>query len=160
MFSQIPNQSFEHTDISAPIIQPDRLPEIVRIKPLATLRQLDVSFPVGDYRDLYRAKPLGYLGNLVGHEGEGSLLSALKREGLAQSLSAGSSLGWRGGLFLCLPRKPLLPRLAGGAEAGGPASFSTFAFVSMLEMSREYNFLIYVGQNLVPARAVPLKQRR
>ena len=42
-------------------------------------------------------KPVAYLGNLIGHEGEGSLLSQLKAEGLAESLSAGSGLAWRGG---------------------------------------------------------------
>ena len=42
-------------------------------------------------------KPVAYLGNLVGHEGQGSLLSQLKAEGLAESLAAGSGLGWRGG---------------------------------------------------------------
>ena len=33
----------------------------------------------------------------VGHEGEGSLLSRLKAEGLAEGLCAGRGLGWRGG---------------------------------------------------------------
>ncbi|GAB5452745.1 MAG: insulinase family protein [Halioglobus sp.] len=97
MFSQVPNKSFEHEEIEEPIFQPDRLPQLVQIKPLATLRQLEVSFPIADYRGNYHTKPVDYMGNLVGHEGEGSLLSQLKREGLAESLSAGSSLGWRGG---------------------------------------------------------------
>ena len=34
---------------------------------------------------------------VVGHEGEGSVLSQLKAEGLAESLAAGSGLAWRGG---------------------------------------------------------------
>ena len=54
-------------------------------------------FPIADYRDNYHAKPVSYLGNLVGHEGKGSLLSELKAEGLAEGLSAGASLAWRGG---------------------------------------------------------------
>ena len=67
------------------------------MQPLATLRELDVSFPIADYRPNYRENPLSYLGNLLGHEGEGSLLSRLKAEGLAEGLSAGSGIGWRGG---------------------------------------------------------------
>lgn len=97
MFSEVPNQSFEHEPIAAPIFADGDLPMFVKIKPQATLRQMQVLFPIGDYRSDYRAKPLSYLGNLVGHEGEGSLLSQLKSEGLVESLAAGSGLGWRGG---------------------------------------------------------------
>ena len=97
MFSQVPNKSFEHDAIEVPLFAENSLPMFVQVEPQATLRQLQVAFPIADYRDLYTAKPVSYLGNLVGHEGEGSLLSQLKAEGLAESLSAGAGLGWRGG---------------------------------------------------------------
>ena len=97
MFSAVPNKSFEHPPITAPAFAEGDLPMLVQIRPQATLRQMQVLFPIADYRSEYRAKPLSYLGNLVGHEGEGSLLSQLKAEGLAESLAAGSGLGWRGG---------------------------------------------------------------
>ena len=97
MFTPIPNKSFEHPPIEAPLFVPSDLPLLVEIEPQATLRQLQVSFPMADYRAAYLAKPLAYLGNLVGHEGEGSLLSQLKAEGLAEGLGAGSGLAWRGG---------------------------------------------------------------
>ena len=96
MFSAVPNKSFEHPPITAPAFAEGDLPMLVQIRPQATLRQMQVLFPIADYRSEYRAKPLSYLGNLVGHEGEGSLLSQLKAEGLAESLAAGSGLGWRG----------------------------------------------------------------
>jgi secreted Zn-dependent insulinase-like peptidase len=97
VFGLIPNKSFQHEVIDAPLFVQDALPMFVRVQPLATLRQLQVSFPINDYRDLYSEKPVSYLGNLVGHEGQGSLLSQLKAEGLAEGLSAGAGLGWRGG---------------------------------------------------------------
>lgn len=97
MFSPVPNKSYLAGEISEPLFAPDTLPMLVKIKPQATLRQLQVNFPIADYREAYRAKPLSYLGNLVGHEGEGSLLSQLKAEGLVESLSAGSGIAWRGG---------------------------------------------------------------
>ncbi|TXS91407.1 peptidase M16 [Parahaliea maris] len=97
MFNQVPNRRYQAADIDAPLFAAGALPLLVEVEPQATLRQLDVSFPVADYRDDYRAQPLSYLGNLVGHEGAGSLLSQLKAEGLAESLSAGSGLAWRGG---------------------------------------------------------------
>ena len=93
----MPNRSYTPAQIEQPLFAVDSLPLLVQIKPQATLRQLQVSFPLPDYRELYDVKPLAYVGNLVGHEGEGSLLSRLKSEGLAESVAAGSGLGWRGG---------------------------------------------------------------
>ncbi|MEP6389158.1 MAG: insulinase family protein [Halioglobus sp.] len=97
MFTVIPNRDYQPADIEAPLFANGDLPMLVQVEPQATLRQLQVSFPIKDYRGDYHVKPVGYLGNLVGHEGEGSLLSQLKAEGLAESLAAGSGLGWRGG---------------------------------------------------------------
>jgi insulysin len=97
MFSPVPNKSFEHDTIAAPMFTSSSLPMLVEIEPLATKRELQVAFPINDYRSEYRAKPLAYLGNLVGHEGSGSLLSQLKAEGLAEGLSAGGGVAWRGG---------------------------------------------------------------
>ncbi|MEZ5501533.1 MAG: insulinase family protein [Halioglobus sp.] len=97
LFSQVPNRSVERKPVAAPLFEPGRLPLFVEIQPLATQQQLEVSFPIPDYRNQYRINPGTYLGNLVGHEGEGSLLSRLKEEGLAQGLAAGEGLSWRGG---------------------------------------------------------------
>lgn len=97
MFSAIPNKSYEPAEIEAPLFATGSLPMLVQIQPQATLRQLQVSFPIPDYRALYRVKPVAFLGNLVGHEAGGSLLSRLKAEGLAESVAAGAGLGWRGG---------------------------------------------------------------
>ncbi|WP_262500808.1 insulinase family protein [Pseudohalioglobus sediminis] len=97
MFSPVPNKAYAPEQIEAPAFPAGSLPMQVQIKPQATQRQLQVLFPIADYRDDYHTKPLSYLGNLVGHEGDGSVLSQLKAEGLAESLAAGSGLGWRGG---------------------------------------------------------------
>jgi secreted Zn-dependent insulinase-like peptidase len=97
MFSQVPNRNVELERIEAPMFIDAQLPMLLKVQPQGTLQQLEVSFQVEDYRDQYQAKPLSYLGNLVGHEGEGSLLSRLKGEGLAESLGAGLGSAWRGG---------------------------------------------------------------
>lgn len=102
IFSEVPNRDYQAQEIEAPLFSEGSLPLLVKVKPQATLRQLEISFPVPDYRQRYQAQPLSYLGNLVGHEGEGSLLSQLKTEGLAESLSAGSGLAWRGGALFSL----------------------------------------------------------
>ncbi|PLW81727.1 peptidase M16 [Kineobactrum sediminis] len=97
MFEEVPNRDVEPEPISEPLFAPEELPLLLTVKPLATSRQLEVVFPIADYRSDYAANPLAYLGNLVGHEGAGSLLSRLKEEGLAEGLGAGSGLAWRGG---------------------------------------------------------------
>ena len=97
LFSAVPDTGRKRDIIAAPLFTPDSLPMLVQVQPQATQRQLDLSFPIADYREAYNAKPVSYLGNLVGHEGEGSLLSQLKAEGLAEGLSAGAGLGWLGG---------------------------------------------------------------
>lgn len=102
LFSPVPNKSFQHAPIAAPMFVDGVLSMEVEVKPQATLRQLKVSFPIADYRSEYKAKPLSYLGNLVGHEGEGSLLSQLKAEGLAEGLGAGLGLAWRGGALFSI----------------------------------------------------------
>ncbi len=97
LFAQVPNHDYEPEPLDVPLFAPETLPMKVTVQPQATLRQLQVNFQVPDYRAEYRAKPMAYLGNLIGHEGEGSLLLALKREGLAEGLAAGEGLSWRGG---------------------------------------------------------------
>lgn len=97
MFSAVPNKNYHASEIVESFFTEGALPMMVEVKPQATLRQLQLGFPVGDYRDDYALNPLSYLGNLVGHEGEGSLLSQLKAEGLAESLAAGLGMDWPGG---------------------------------------------------------------
>ena len=50
-------------------------------------------FPVPDTDAFVDRAPLQYIGHLLGHEGEGSLLANLKVRGYANGLSAGESLG-------------------------------------------------------------------
>ncbi|KAK3276499.1 hypothetical protein CYMTET_15429 [Cymbomonas tetramitiformis] len=51
--------------------------------------QLHITFPLPCLRAHYQSKPAEYLSHLIGHEGCGSLLSALKAQKLATDLSAG-----------------------------------------------------------------------
>lgn len=45
---------------------------------------------LSSYEQHYKNSPGKYLSHLIGHEGPGSLLSLLNKEGLALELSAGS----------------------------------------------------------------------
>ena len=97
IFSPVPNRNVTMPDIEEPLLTDEQLPLLVYIQPQATARTLTVSFAMPDYTARYHAKPLVYIGNLVGHEGEGSLLSLLKEEGWAEALGAGMGIAYRGG---------------------------------------------------------------
>ena len=65
------------------------LPQRVAIESLKDQRSLSLMFPIPPVTAFYRQKPLQYIGNILGHEGEGSLLSLLKQQGWAEALGAG-----------------------------------------------------------------------
>lgn len=71
------------------------LPAQIVIEPEKDLRRLTLMFPIPPADAHYRVKPLYFLADLIGHEGAGSLLSALKTEGWAQGLAAGAGGGSR-----------------------------------------------------------------
>lgn len=96
-FSAVPRRETVIEDIAEPLFAEGTLPAVVNVQSLSSERQLQLSFPMPDYRDRYRSKSMAYLGNLLGHEGRGSLLSLLKAEGWALALGAGPGLTWRGG---------------------------------------------------------------
>jgi insulysin len=52
-----------------------------------------------DEEDLYETQPSRFIGHLIGHEGVGSILAYLKKQGLANALSAGAHPVCRGSAF-------------------------------------------------------------
>ncbi|KAF8953411.1 Insulinase (Peptidase M16) [Haplosporangium bisporale] len=70
------------------------------LKPVKNLRSLVITFPYPDQTAHYTVQPARYIGHLIGHEGEGSILSLLKRKGWADKLSTGNSSGGIGFEFL------------------------------------------------------------
>lgn len=93
-----------------PVFLPRDLPMRLKIRPARELRELNLMFPIPPVEPLYRKKPAYYLGNFLGHEGEGSLLSLLKSQGWAESLSAGT--------FLSTEQNALFQISIGLTEAG------------------------------------------
>ncbi|CAG8650489.1 11693_t:CDS:10, partial [Funneliformis caledonium] len=61
----------------------------VFIKSVKDIRMLKLLFPFPDLKQLFRVNPGKYLSYLIGHEGVGSILSLLKRKGLANNLISG-----------------------------------------------------------------------
>ena len=96
-FSAVANNDKVIEAIAEPLFEAGSLPMIVQIQPEKEQRVLSIAFPTEQEVSFYQKKPLHYLGNILGHEGQGSLLSYLKQQGWAEALSAGTGLSYSGG---------------------------------------------------------------
>jgi len=63
---------------------------LFKIVPVKDIHKLVAMFPLPPTDKHYLKKPTHYLAHLIGHESQGSLLSLLKKKGLANELIAGS----------------------------------------------------------------------
>ncbi|MBW4936134.1 insulinase family protein [Marinobacter sp. F4206] len=91
-FNAIENRELEPKKHPAAFYEDDRLPAKVTADAIKDVRSLTLSFQIPSQEDNYRTKPAGYIANLLGHEGPGSLFDVLKRAGLVESLSAGQGM--------------------------------------------------------------------
>lgn len=128
-FTAIPDRGNPVSEVKAPLFDAEKLPAVLTIEPVATQREVQLLFPVGDYRAQYRSKPLAYIGNLLGHEGAGSLLSHLKAQGLAESVGAGADLNWRGGTVFSIS----IALSEQGATDWRSVVAATFAYIDLLK---------------------------
>ncbi|WP_110647920.1 insulinase family protein [Salinicola peritrichatus] len=90
-FDAVPDRGLEKPVVDQPLATEGQLPASLRVKTNEDRHQLEFLFPIADPIGDYTEKPDGYLANLLGHEGEGSLLAALRKAGWADGLSAGTS---------------------------------------------------------------------
>nr|WBY50760.1 insulin degradation protein [Helicoverpa armigera] len=91
----------EDKSVTAPSWPEHPFPPALRRKrayclPVKDLRSLSIDFPIPDTRKHYKSGPGHYLSHMLGHEGPGSLLSALKARGWCNSLVGGTRIGARG----------------------------------------------------------------
>jgi insulysin len=93
-FTAVPDRGASLPAVVEPLFSPGSLPALVQIRPVRDSRSVSYTFPLPPVVQYYRYKPLNYLANLIGHEGEGSLLSLLKELGWANGLSAGGGLSY------------------------------------------------------------------
>ncbi len=91
-FSDVRNRDARPLAITEPLFEPGRLPLRLDIVPTKDTRLLQFMFPTPAVRALYRRKPTYVIGDILGYEGKGSLLSLLKTLGWVDSLSAGSGI--------------------------------------------------------------------
>ncbi len=87
LFSPINNQNTALTNYPQTLFQ--ELPLDIQIQPVKSLYSLSFIFPLNQALNEYSKKTTQYIGHILGHEGEGSLLAWLKKQGWAEGLSAG-----------------------------------------------------------------------
>lgn len=92
-FAGIPDNGLEVPSIDVPLVDAASLPRYIERQSLQDRRQLRFYFPIPDPTDEYRTKPTQLISHLLGDEGDGSLLAALRDAGLADGLSAGVGRG-------------------------------------------------------------------
>ncbi|CAF3856023.1 unnamed protein product [Rotaria sp. Silwood1] len=104
-FKDVPNKKLQ-----IPKYAPDPYGEknrktICYVVPVKESRRLIIKWVIPDHQELYYCNPESYLSHLIGHEGDGSLLSYLKQLGLAIELSSAdrnSGLGLPGFNFFTI----------------------------------------------------------
>ncbi|HUJ73626.1 MAG TPA: insulinase family protein, partial [bacterium] len=94
-FGAVANRNLPELHYPQTILAPQPALRLLTVDPVRDVRSLTMEFPLPPVQQLYRTKPLDLIGFVLGHEGKGSLLSALKAQGLATSLSAGEDEGTR-----------------------------------------------------------------
>lgn len=90
-FAEVPDHGLSRPVIEEPLVSEASLPRAARMQSIRDSQRLTFMFPVPDPETAYRHKPADYLANLLGHEGEGSLLAVLREAGWADGLSAGAA---------------------------------------------------------------------
>ncbi len=88
-FEAVPRNDVEPLSITVPIYRPGTLPARLEVVPIKEQRSLTLTFPIPPVERYWREKPTALIAHLLGHEGPGSLLAALKRAGWADALHAG-----------------------------------------------------------------------
>ncbi|MCY3860242.1 MAG: insulinase family protein [Gammaproteobacteria bacterium] len=96
LFGDVPNRRLGDAPIPPLAYRDDSLPFAYGYQTIMSNRSISIEWPVPDYTPYLRTKPLNYLGNLIGHEGEGSLHQLLQNRGWINSLSAGGFRSDRG----------------------------------------------------------------
>lgn len=88
MFDAIPNLELGPAPKPGPAFSQSDLPSILSYQSLNDRYQVSFNFPIPAVDDYYRSKPVQYLTNLLGHEGDGSLHQLLQSKGWIESLGA------------------------------------------------------------------------
>ena len=144
MFSEIPDKNLEKNSFDPNPFGPNEFQTIKYVVPVKDIRQLSINWVIPDYRDAYESNPPHYISHLVGHEGEGSLLSELKLKGWCNHLYASSSREARGFQFFVIS----LDLTEEGAENVDNIIKLVFQYLNMLKSQEPVKWVFDEMTNL------------
>ena len=101
-FSKIVDRQVLIEPYRHPYVQTEKLPLHITYIPLKESREISLLFLLPNLSAHKQSKPARYLANLIGHEGQGSLLHMLKTKGWIEGLSAGTALEDRSGSLFAI----------------------------------------------------------
>lgn len=90
-FSDVKNNQYGKFKMAEPPYYDNVYNKMVKLVPVKDKRTLEMIWILDNQEQHYKNPPSRYVSHLMGHEGKGSLLSFLIKEGLATSLSAGGN---------------------------------------------------------------------
>ncbi|MGV0035063.1 MAG: insulinase family protein [Candidatus Azotimanducaceae bacterium WSBS_2022_MAG_OTU7] len=90
-FLPIKNRHLEVSKINKPIFKKEQLPAKLAFDNIKDTHWVGYDFPISSIQTHYRKKPVQYISNLLGHEGDGSLHALLNEKGWIKGLSAVAS---------------------------------------------------------------------
>lgn len=129
MFSEVRNKEVELPVWEKPPFDEEHFQNKWYIVPIKDLRNLTMIFPIPDLQQYYKSAPAHYIAHLLGHEGEGSLLSALKARGWCNSLLSSKRLGARGFEFFNI----VVDLTKEGVDHVDDIILLTFQYINMLK---------------------------
>ena len=90
LFEAIVNRRIGTARVTTALYRPDNLPATLNVLPEQEVRGVTFHFPIPSILPHFRVKPVAYIGELLEHEGEGSLHAVLTDKGWIEGLIAGS----------------------------------------------------------------------
>ncbi|KAK3767093.1 hypothetical protein RRG08_017967 [Elysia crispata] len=92
IFSKIPNNEIPKPMFIKPPFQERSLNKLIRVVPMGDVQKMEVIWALPPLMEHYRARTIEFLSLLLGHEGKGSILSALRRKQLALDIFVGNDM--------------------------------------------------------------------
>jgi insulysin len=90
--ARVPNKNYKRQKVKVPVLRADLAMKVVHVKPLKQLHSISLKWELdSSFAHKRLARPDRLVGRVLGDEGPNSLLSTLKKNQLALSLSAGMS---------------------------------------------------------------------
>ncbi|KAK6638804.1 hypothetical protein RUM43_007073 [Polyplax serrata] len=99
LFLSVPNHNVEQPEWKEHPYGPEHLQIKSYVVPIKDTRTIHICFPAPDFHEHYKSGPFRYISHLIGHEGPGSLLSALKARGFCNHLESGYQRSAKGFAF-------------------------------------------------------------